>query len=454
MIVILIILLLANISLAGEFDECSTDADCSENDYGTGCVEDQDGKFCGCSDASHCATSIAGKVCGDDNLCGCATDTDCSQGTCKDFEDEGYTWKECESIDTGATNSGSAQTLTTCSSSSECTNPELSVCDAGECVECASDIDCTTSPYGSLCDTSTMICVQDAAQQLDTTIQVVDYENIDSEIKEILEIPNQAGYSVEMKKRIASIPTSFSKINPKYLSAGITEEDVLVVNSDVDVRTSMKFFTYSTPSSSQDLTLVKKTIKTGTKGFNIIEEVPQQMGSVIDDLYFTIKPTQVSTNPLAISISVNDKSTEFYYITQGNAIDQVSKIQTIIVPTKSQTRGKGSYKEARCGDGICVNFLEDEISCPEDCKMKVRWGWIITLVIMLTGGVFLINFYIKKKKTKIATLFKTPKDEESLKTYVSTALKSGKAKQDIKIILINKGWSSIQVDYIFRKIGK
>lgn len=447
-ILIILILLLLNISLAQD-EGCFEDAECTGNIYGEVCISES---FCGCEDVNDCISAGAGKICSSqDNMCSCSSDADCTQGTCQEFTEQSYSWKECSESD-----SGEAQTLTTCLSSQECTNPGEPVCDTiiGECVECLEDADCTNSPYGSLCDTSSMLCIPDAAQQLSPPSSTqVPYENIDSEIKTILNIPKQQGYSVEMKQRISGIPTYFTSVNPGYLPSGITEEDVLIVNSEVDIRTSMKYFSYITPQSTQDLTLVKKQIKTGIKDYIIIEEIP--LASALSDVYFTVKPEQASTNPFAVSITVKGKKdTEFYYITQGNAISKVSGIQTIIIPIKSQLRGKGSYKSSKCGDGMCTNFLEDKFSCPEDCKKKIRWGWIITLIILFLIGILFIKHRKKKKEKLMQTPFKSEKNEQILRAYVETALKSGKAKQDIRIILVNKGWTSQQIEHVFRKLGK
>lgn len=283
--------------------------------------------------------------------------------------------------------------------------------------------------------------------------ETLSYEQIDPEIKEILNIPDDGSVSITLNQQILDIPMAISQVNENYLPAGVTEDDVLITSGKVNVKASMKFFTHTTSTGPQDLTLIKKSITTKLKNYKIIEEIPTTIAQTIDNIYFAQTPEQLSTTPLVITVQGSENS-DFYYIVQGNAIDHLSEMQTIVSPLQP-IQVRGGYQEAVCGDGVCTSILEDKNTCPQDCSKKLRWGWIIFLIVVLTVIVIIFNKYRKKKKDLPSkNPFRSPLNEQNLRNYIKQAQQQGKTKEEITKVLLAKKWTKEQIDYILKASSK
>lgn len=279
--------------------------------------------------------------------------------------------------------------------------------------------------------------------------ETLSYDQIDSEIKEILDIPDDGSVSIILNQQVSDIPVAFESINSNYLPEGISEDDVLITSGKINLKTTMKFFTYQKELTSKELTLIKRSVQAKLTNYNVIEEIPTTIAQSIDNLYFKEEPEVISSDPLVISAK-GSKNSVFYYIVEGNAIDIMSDFNTVVAPSEPITV-KGGYKEPRCGDGVCTSILEDKNTCPQDCTSKLRWGWIIFLIAVLTILVIVINKIRKKKKALPSkNPFKTPNDEQNLRNYVKTAKAQGKQQEEIKKVLLAKAWTQEQVDYIFK----
>ena len=115
-----------------------------------------------------------------------------------------------------------------------------------------------------------------------------------------------------------------------------------------------------------------------------------------------------------------------------------------------------------CGDDVCQVIYEDEDSCPEDCTKQKPWVWWIVLFVVLVAGVWYINFYkgpgnFREVTNKVTMklfhkrMFVTPQDKINLSAYIKRALGQGFRNEQIRKVLLQKGWTNNQIDYIFKE---
>lgn len=108
-----------------------------------------------------------------------------------------------------------------------------------------------------------------------------------------------------------------------------------------------------------------------------------------------------------------------------------------------------------------VEIPEEEPGEEEEEEGKgFPWIWFILLAVVLAGGIFYFNFYagpgnfkVKVNKASIKVfgkrLFTNEQDLNNLRNYVQSSLRKGFRKQDIRKVLLRKGWTNRQVEYAF-----
>jgi len=146
---------------------------------------------------------------------------------------------------------------------------------------------------------------------------------------------------------------------------------------------------------------------------------------------------------------------------------EVKKIDSVVF-TDVQGFSVSSYNEdcdvsnICCGNDVCEISYEDEDSCPEDCTKQKPWVWWIVLFVILVAGVWYINFYkgpgnFRETTNKISMklfhkrMFVTQQDKISLSAYIKRAMAQGFRPEQIRKVLLQKGWTNNQIDYIFKE---
>lgn len=194
-------------------------------------------------------------------------------------------------------------------------------------------------------------------------------------------------------------------------------------------------------NGNQSFILVKKTITSKETGINIIENFADVKD--LDDVEI-LRPSNYN------------KDDEFNLVEFGN-------VNEILYTTSSagKTIAITQYKESVCGDKIC-NVDEDKVICPIDCKRKIPWNIYILISVIVIVGIFYINFYkgpgnfrdsgnwISVRLTK-KRLFTNQQDLIKLSNYVRNVLRKGYREEQIRLVLIKKGWNKKQIDYAFNQ---
>lgn len=208
--------------------------------------------------------------------------------------------------------------------------------------------------------------------------------------------------------------------------------------------------------------LIKKKIDTSNGLKGKIYEASDNIKKVITADYEAVIPNSV------YRWAVSTK--EIVYTVDGEDImSAIEKSKTFVIPPLDELGAVGTdilEYGFNCGNGVCDSG-EDKISCPDDCKVKYPIGFIIFLVVLTIIGIIYINFYrgkfslkrLKKDikdvgKKKKTSLFKNEKDLINLSTYIKNSLKKGMTIQQIKYVLMQKGWTDSQINGAFKKIKK
>jgi len=111
-----------------------------------------------------------------------------------------------------------------------------------------------------------------------------------------------------------------------------------------------------------------------------------------------------------------------------------------------------------------VVFTDVEISSDDDDEEEEKafpWIWYIILAIILSVGIYYFNFYtgpgsfkVKVNKASVKVfgkrLFTNEQDLNNLRNYVRNTLRKGFKKEDIKKVLLKKGWTNKQIEFAFK----
>jgi hypothetical protein len=219
-------------------------------------------------------------------------------------------------------------------------------------------------------------------------------------------------------------------------------------------------------------TIVTKSLKGRGSDYIVYESVPNYIATVNEIMFDEFSLAKSGDVNLYMKDYSSLEGVEYSYFVNGNIIVGLSDMKTVLVP-KAGVSIMGSDEVPICGDGKCAVFLvegekiylEDEVSCPEDCASKVNWSGIFMIFMMGLLVIVAVAIYLKffgggKNKIKSkgavdkAMLFSNPDDEKSLKDYIVKATGSGIAKEKTVDVLLKRGWNKEQIDYIFNSINK
>ena len=155
----------------------------------------------------------------------------------------------------------------------------------------------------------------------------------------------------------------------------------------------------------------------------------------------------------------------YSYFVESDISSGSSELKTILIP-KNGIAPRGDESVPVCGDNKCAVlevdgekiYLEDALSCPEDCAKKVNWSGILIIFFIGLLIIIAVTVYFRffksgagsKGETRKAAQFASPGDEEKLRKYISSSLRSGISRDKIIKTLLERGWKKEQVDYAFK----
>ncbi len=159
-----------------------------------------------------------------------------------------------------------------------------------------------------------------------------------------------------------------------------------------------------------------------------------------------------------------------YFFENEDVTLGLKDMKTVLIP-KAGVMPRGSEEIPVCGDNKCAVlmvdgekiYLEDAISCPQDCAKKVNWGGILMVFMIGVLIIVAVAVYFRFMKKKVGgkgdtvkkSQFASEKDETQLREYISKSIASGATREKITKILLERGWKKEQIDYAFKpKIGK
>ncbi|MBT3866169.1 hypothetical protein HOF78_03685 [Candidatus Woesearchaeota archaeon] len=155
----------------------------------------------------------------------------------------------------------------------------------------------------------------------------------------------------------------------------------------------------------------------------------------------------------------------YSYFVNRDISSGFNELKTILVP-KGGIIPRGYETVPVCGDNKCAVlevdgekiYLEDAISCPEDCAKKANWSGILIIFFIGILIIIAVTVYFKffksgagaKGQTRKAVQFASSNDEVELRKYVSKSLVSGISREKIMKTLLERGWKREQVEYAFK----
>ncbi len=205
---------------------------------------------------------------------------------------------------------------------------------------------------------------------------------------------------------------------------------------------------------------IKKTIIATGEPELILEVIP----------YTVLKFVTIGEKVDSKTLKYPGTTTEIIYMIPGDDLLDLENLKTIAIPDLSNVR-EGTPM-AVCGDEVCQYNFEFDIDesspdnqyyCQDDCKKVERPLWLIILVIIIAVvGVWYINFYkgpgnFKDVVNYISVglfrrrLFTSKEDLANLSNYIKRSLKKGFKKEQLKGILLKKGWTEDQIEHIFKR---
>ena len=239
---------------------------------------------------------------------------------------------------------------------------------------------------------------------------------------------------------------------------GEKEEEILALQDDVDITTKVRLVNvYDSLGVKTEKTFIKRTLNSDLESYSIIEDIPKEIVDNANEIVFGNKNFEIINSDPIIKWDFNGKG-EISYIVDGNALEKLNEIKTIVL-VKSQ-KEEVQEPESNCGDGVCTEILEDELSCPADCKPKYKINWFVTIIllIILIFGLLYFNFVMGKRKLKDLVKrkpkFDSYNDEKNLKAYIQKNILKNIPKATIYKVLLSKKWSKEQIDYCFNNKNK
>lgn len=252
--------------------------------------------------------------------------------------------------------------------------------------------------------------------------------------------------------------TGIEDIPEIIIPSGMTKEEVYFQQNKVKIDIELDNFVVTNYDDSYDnVKLITKKIMANEhlNEFNIFEIIDQNVVNNVDEINFKETPEIIRANPIVkfnqMSLSTgNIKNIVYAFKTTAPEI-RFSYFNTVII----EKFVPEPEPQTVCGDGICEGD-EDEFNCPEDCKKRKIWPYLLIILIIAGGATYYIMFYKGKysldKILPKKNPFHSKKDLEAVMNYIKKQKEKKKNDEEIKKMLISKGWKKKQIDYAFEEI--
>ncbi len=296
--------------------------------------------------------------------------------------------------------------------------------------------------------------------------------NISREFDKIIEkLPK----SVIVKKDISDVIAVGNEDIDEILLEDLSEEDSVKIGylqNLVKVNGNAKYFEIKTFDNKEVKgTLIVKEINSRLANVNLFEKIPKSVAS-LEKIEFKEGNEIINEDPVIAKYKFSNlNNVKISYFVEGDVAGKLNLLKTVVIPEVIPE--EALEFEVVCGDNVCSVLdidgekikLEDEYSCPQDCKKGIPWLYLSIAIIIVLLGLYYINFYKGRYnlnellgKLKFGKLrlgkernpFSSNKEEQELRKYVFESLKRGLRRDRIEEILVEKGWGKEQVDYIFR----
>ncbi len=211
---------------------------------------------------------------------------------------------------------------------------------------------------------------------------------------------------------------------------------------------------------SEDTAYINKNLnfKEELADISVIELVPE--GSAIKMESPNFKPLKETESQIADFSKINQNQEELIVYTLSGNIS-ASDIATIITPRVSSI-------VVTCGNNFCEEFLgETKETCPKDCetsKPKTSLALIIPIILVVVmGGLVVYYFLFSKKSTRLIQKTKpkqqketvlSQEDRTALTDYIKKTMAKGFKLEQIKNILVKKGWKEEQIQEVLKDFKK
>ena len=265
--------------------------------------------------------------------------------------------------------------------------------------------------------------------------------------------------SIVILDKISNVPLqSPLDINPNYLDPDVVLDDVKNQILEAQENVNVDSIIANLEVDGVIVTVISRSISSSIGDFYVIEDIPKNVALNTDDLIYPDN-VEVLINDPVIKFNLQN-SGEVNYVILNDALLDASSITSLIVPVTLGGNIESPIGPI-CGDNICTDILEDSKTCPKDCGKKIPWTFLIILFIIILIGAYYLNFYkgkwnFKQVKSYVVKKphFHKESDIEALKIYMQKSLHKSIKFEKIKEILLSKGWTKEQVDYVYDQIQK
>ncbi|MBL7100800.1 MAG: hypothetical protein ISS23_02480 [Nanoarchaeota archaeon] len=262
------------------------------------------------------------------------------------------------------------------------------------------------------------------------------------------------------------VDTEFSDLyvpEPKDVSELLIDDEesskaIFLYQDNVEIRfDATNYVLEKYNGETEKYAIVTKTItpKKTLTDVRIFETIPKTIANDLTTIFFKDKNYEVIQQDPIIGYSLSSMS-QPKIITYGFkdktiTLNMLYSLKSIVIPKKTEEIFEKRYE---CGDDVCTIPYEDEVVCPEDCGKRVKFPWILIIILasFLILGIIYINFYKGKGAFRRLTgksPFKNPRDLENIKNYIKTAKEKGLKKKDIANALLKSQWTKNQIAFAF-----
>jgi len=307
-------------------------------------------------------------------------------------------------------------------------------------------------------------------QTYSTQIETVEkseasYEEKREQLKDIYNSTISLRENLPMDITIKNKVSDIVVVEPDDITEDIVEEgkrdEVAAFQNNFEVKIDVSNFVlekFSHELVKKNLVEVTITTSETVKNVDIYLVVDKGIAENVADIIFEQTPEIVKADPIVKwHKSTFGNEVKFSFIIDKEEQVNPYDIKMIVVPLGEEVNETAGAETVECGDGVCTRPLEDEITCPQDCKAKMPWGVIITILLVVIVAVGLISAYkfspsfralLKRKKNP----FKSEADLNAVMNYIKASLEQKKTIEEIGNVLASKGWTEEQINYALNEL--